>query len=125
MFLSWSLHYPPTHSPPIYPPVLPEFSLKALSASSINTTHQAPAALSLLEVTLLPGLRRAPALLFQHLDDIITLCLPGLDGNYKKKTVQTLGILCYFGKSLPRQRENATLPGTNKRHHICVLLHSK
>ncbi|KAL7471573.1 hypothetical protein ACHAXS_011864 [Conticribra weissflogii] len=71
-------------------PPLIDFSLRALDISSVNLSHQAPAALSALSRLLQPGLRRNPSMILSRLPEILRLTLAGIDSNDQSKTLRTL-----------------------------------
>jgi len=71
-------------------PPLIDFSLRALDVSSVNLSHQAPAALSALSRLLQPGLRRDPSIILSRLPEILRLTLAGIDSNDQSKTLRTL-----------------------------------
>ena len=71
------------------PPLL-DFGLRALDVSSVNLSHQAPAALSAISRLLQPTLRRDPAAVLRRLPDILRLTLAGIDSNDQNKSLRTL-----------------------------------
>mmetsp|Transcript_13477 Transcript_13477/g.20082 ORF Transcript_13477/g.20082 Transcript_13477/m.20082 type:complete len:2221 (-) Transcript_13477:217-6879(-) len=73
----------------IAPPFL-DFATRALDVSSVNLSHQAPAALSALTRLIQPSLRRRPSVLLQRLPEILRLSLAGIDSNDQNKTIRTL-----------------------------------
>eukprot|EP00550_Attheya_septentrionalis_P002489 CAMPEP_0198284816 /NCGR_PEP_ID=MMETSP1449-20131203/4226_1 /TAXON_ID=420275 /ORGANISM="Attheya septentrionalis, Strain CCMP2084" /LENGTH=2325 /DNA_ID=CAMNT_0043982031 /DNA_START=25 /DNA_END=7002 /DNA_ORIENTATION=- len=82
----------------ICPPCL-DFATRALDISSVNLSHQAPAALSALNRLIQPALRRNPAVLLTRLPSILSLSLAGIDSNDQNKTIRTLILyraICYW-----------------------------
>mmetsp|Transcript_1479 Transcript_1479/g.3106 ORF Transcript_1479/g.3106 Transcript_1479/m.3106 type:complete len:2283 (+) Transcript_1479:251-7099(+) len=73
----------------ITPPLL-DFSLRALDISSVNLSHQAPAALSALSRLLQPALRVDGNIVLGRLPDMLRLSLAGIDGNDQNKSLRTL-----------------------------------
>ena len=73
----------------VSPPLI-DFSLRALDISSVNLSHQAPAALSALSRLLQPALSRDPSIILSRLPDIMRLTLAGIDSNDQNKTMRTL-----------------------------------
>eukprot|EP00804_Cyclotella_cryptica_P029515 CCRYP_011313-RA/>CCRYP_011313-RA protein AED:0.03 eAED:0.02 QI:169/0.87/0.88/1/1/1/9/224/2315 len=73
----------------VTPPMI-DFSLRALGVSSVNLSHQAPAALSALSRLLQPALRHKPSIILSRLPEILQLTLAGIDGNDQNKTTRTL-----------------------------------
>lgn len=73
----------------ISPPML-DFSLQALGLSSVNLSHQAPAALSALSRLLQPTLRHKPEAVLSRLPEMLQLTLAGIDSNDQNKTTRTL-----------------------------------
>ena len=71
------------------PPLL-DFGLRALDVSSVNLSHQAPAALSAISRLLQPTLRRDPAAVLRRLPEILRLTLAGIDSNDQNKSLRTL-----------------------------------
>jgi hypothetical protein len=67
-----------------------DFALRALDISSVNLSHQAPAALSALSRLLQPALRHKPAVVLSRLPDMLRLTLAGIDSNDQNKTMRTL-----------------------------------
>jgi hypothetical protein len=73
----------------VTPPLL-DFSMRALDVSSVNLSHQAPAALSMLSRLLQPALRARPDIVLSRLPDMLKLTLAGVDGNDQNKSLRTL-----------------------------------
>lgn len=73
----------------VTPPLL-DFSLRALDVSSVNLSHQAPGALSMLSRLLQPALRARPDIVLSRLPDMLKLTLAGIDGNDQNKSLLTL-----------------------------------
>jgi hypothetical protein len=67
-----------------------DFSLRALDVSSVNLSHQAPAALSMLSRLLQPALRARPDIVLSRLPEMLKLTLAGIDGNDQNKSLRTL-----------------------------------
>jgi hypothetical protein len=77
-----------------------DFSIRALDICSLHVTHQTPVALSAIANLFYP-LIRIPALLQEHLPDILRLSLAGIDSNDKAKTVRTLILYSNIASWLP------------------------
>ncbi|KAL7542119.1 hypothetical protein ACHAXR_011996 [Thalassiosira sp. AJA248-18] len=73
----------------VTPPLI-DFSLRALDISSVNLSHQAPAALSALSRLLQPALRAEPSVVLGRLPDMLRLTLAGIDSNDQNKSLRTL-----------------------------------
>ena len=73
----------------VSPPMI-DFSLRALGVSSVNLSHQAPAALSALSRLLQPSLRHKPEIILSRLPEMLQLTLAGIDSNDQNKTMRTL-----------------------------------
>lgn len=73
----------------VSPPMI-DFSLRALGVSSVNLSHQAPAALSALSRLLQPALRHEPSIILSRLPEMLQLTLAGIDSNDQNKTTRTL-----------------------------------
>lgn len=67
-----------------------DFAMRALDVSSINMSHQAPAALSLLSRLVAPSLKRNPSFFLERLPQMLSLTLAGIDSNDQDKTLRTL-----------------------------------
>jgi len=81
------------HRPYLAEKVAPAFldlAARALDVSSVTMSHQAPAALSALMRLVQPGLLRRPDVFLGRLPQLLTLSLPGIDGNDQNKTIRTL-----------------------------------
>ncbi len=79
------------HTDPLHvcPPFL-NFLSQALHVSSVNLSHQAPAALSALSRLIQPSLRSNAPILLGSLQEILSLSLAGIDSNDENKTIRTL-----------------------------------
>lgn len=73
----------------VTPPLL-DFSMRALDVSSVNLSHQAPAALATLSRLFQPALRVHKDIVLSRLPDILKLSLAGIDGNDQNKSLRTL-----------------------------------
>ena len=73
----------------IAPPLI-DFSLRALDISSVNLSHQAPSALSVLSRLLQPALRAQSSIVLSRLPDMLRLTLAGIDSNDQNKSLRTL-----------------------------------
>lgn len=71
-------------------PLFLDFAMRALDVSSVNLSHQAPAALSALSRLVPPSLKTNPVFFLERLPEMLRLTLAGIDCNDQDKTIRTL-----------------------------------
>lgn len=99
----------------ICPPML-DFATKALEVSSVNLTHQAPAAISAIARLILPSLKGDPSSFLRRLPDILRLSLAGIDSNDQNKTIRTLILYRNISSWISVGKSNSEFDPNKSKH---------